>query len=1270
MNRFGKGLIWIKEGGNKTKTDQNVEDFKSLSERERIWLKEMFMGPWDREERKKYPLIDPKTCKYFKKSIFTPRCMENCFREIISNACDNVIKSRKCGLSPDGRFFDSNFDPKRIEVTINGNLITIKNYGAPLVLAPHPEVSDSNGSYYGTVPELIFLKPGSGSNLDANYARTTSGTNGIGSKGTIIHSIYTRIRAGDNIRGCYMDLEVMHNGMEIVNKYYYPGYYFSNGSWFLAGEPYRGENFTEFTYELDFRKYDIDSYTEDEYLLFFKHSFEMCAMAKVPLVFNNVEYDYRNMTKFASCLDYNAAQSKIRFIKLARSDIKISKEECEKYVDDGLLDIESDCTILYTPNNGTTLSYVNFLFTERGGVHATAANNAVLELIHTILKTSNKLKLSDEDREKVDTTFIKNHLTIILNYKCSNPIFSDQTKASLKTPKPKIFFSQNDLKNVDSWKIFDKIQEMINQKNRSDRKKGKIFNIKFRDANNVGKPGKKKVLIAVEGGSAGGYGELFIRYLPGAFDIYAVYPEKGKTKNVSGLSISQMDTPEKSGQDNEIVRFIDTMGLEDEVDYTIHENCKNLRYDELWLMYDADKDGGHITSLKINLLYLRFPSFIKAGRLKMCHLPVIRAVKKNGDTIERFFSEEQYHIWKNNNPNVVHRADYFKGLASSTEEQAKEDTLFAPVTVIYFDNEAEFYLNLVFNKKGDSADERKKWMLYYKDYINRSIINQEGFVTITNILCIRMTGYSLYTLRRALMSNCDGIKDSQRKLIAYLIEEFLFKQGEIKPKKINQISNGAADRYCYHHGDTGFADTLVRLCQTFPGSNNLEYAKGYGVVGTRESNGDNAGAGRYVSAGLVWWFEHLIKKDLYDLVPKVISDEGDKCEPIFIPFLLPMGLANGAEGVAVGWSCKSPAYHIGDLCTFIIHFLKGYQVFPLIPWYRYFTGDIYLEYRTSSKRKKDSYQNFVSNPDIMEYGKTTMCSRGIFNVYNIRTKTIVEEIDDPEQIGKKIKVQKTINICDLEILEVPIGVVPLKLFLHLSALCDEPLNLSTENSNNIRYVFVGYRGSLEAKEIGMINKEGISNISTVDKNGLPVTYNNIYGYIKAYCDNMSDLFFLSKETRLKNLKEECIELAMKVSLILCSINGKIKFINRDDDQLRLEIENVRIDVSYIEHQEILNRLLNSKIPYSIFESLHAKEYTAKNKDKLIAKLKKCEKEIFELEQTWHLQRWVDILENFRSKINSMPEYKKLDKHIDKDYFQCNFEELIEEKIISKNIILH
>ncbi len=95
--------------------------------------------------------------------------------------------------------------------------------------------------------------------------------------------------------------------------------------------------------------------------------------------------------------------------------------------------------------------------------------------------------------------------------------------------------------------------------------------------------------------------------------------------------------------------------------------------------------------------------------------------------------------------------------------------------------------------------------------------------------------------------------------------------------------------------------------------------------------GDDAAAARYIEARL--------SKFALDVVfnPKTtewkLSYDGRNKEPVALPVKFPLLLAQGAEGIAVGLSCKILPHNVGEICEAAIKYLHGeeFQLYPDFP---------------------------------------------------------------------------------------------------------------------------------------------------------------------------------------------------------------------------------------------------------------------------------------------------------------------------------------------------
>ncbi len=186
---------------------------------------------------------------------------------------------------------------------------------------------------------------------------------------------------------------------------------------------------------------------------------------------------------------------------------------------------------------------------------------------------------------------------------------------------------------------------------------------------------------------------------------------------------------------------------------------------------------------------------------------------------------------------------------------------------------------------------------------------------IKNIYDINFLEYASYVIKeRAIPHIDDGFKPVQRRILHTL--------HEIDDGKFHKVANVVGMCMRYHpHGDASIGDALVTLAnkELF-----IEKQGNFGNVFT----GDPASAVRYIECRL----SPLARETLFDpqITQFIDSYDGRNREPVTLPSKLPVLLALGAEGIAVGMSTKIVPHNITELLEAQIAILRDEQhlVFP------------------------------------------------------------------------------------------------------------------------------------------------------------------------------------------------------------------------------------------------------------------------------------------------------------------------------------------------------
>jgi topoisomerase-4 subunit A len=178
--------------------------------------------------------------------------------------------------------------------------------------------------------------------------------------------------------------------------------------------------------------------------------------------------------------------------------------------------------------------------------------------------------------------------------------------------------------------------------------------------------------------------------------------------------------------------------------------------------------------------------------------------------------------------------------------------------------------------------------------------------------------YASYViLERAVPHIMDGLKPVQRRI--------LHSMKRMDDGKYNKVANIVGHTMQFHpHGDASIKDALVQMGQK---DLLIDCQGNWGNILT----GDDAAAARYIEARL--------SKFALDVVfnPKTtewkLSYDGRNKEPIALPVKFPLLLSQGAEGIAVGLSCKILPHNFNELCEAAVHYLynEPFQLYPDFP---------------------------------------------------------------------------------------------------------------------------------------------------------------------------------------------------------------------------------------------------------------------------------------------------------------------------------------------------
>ena len=245
--------------------------------------------------------------------------------------------------------------------------------------------------------------------------------------------------------------------------------------------------------------------------------------------------------------------------------------------------------------------------------------------------------------------------------------------------------------------------------------------------------------------------------------------------------------------------------------------------------------------------------------------------------------------------------------------------------------------------------------------------------------------YASYViLERAVPHANDGLKPVQRRL--------LHSMRELEDGRYNKVANIIGNTMKYHpHGDASIGDALVQMGQK---ELLIDTQGNWGNTLT----GDSAAAPRYIEARL--------SKFALDVVfnPKttnwLASYDGRNKEPETLPVKFPLLLAQGAEGIAVGLSCKILPHNFNELIEGCIALLRK-QTPELVPDFP--TGGIadVSEYNNGKRggrvkcraRIETRKKNLLAITEL-PFGKTTTSLIDSILAANDKSKIKIQRVED------------------------------------------------------------------------------------------------------------------------------------------------------------------------------------------------------------------------------------------------------------------------------------
>ena len=374
--------------------------------------------------------------------------------------------------------------------------------------------------------------------------------------------------------------------------------------------------------------------------------------------------------------------------------------------------MEVDIALQYTDEySENIISFVNNVKTGDGGTHEVGFKTAITKVFNDYARNNGMLKAKDNNLEGTD---VREGLTAVINMKIPENLlqFEGQTKGKLGTPEAR---SVVEAIVTDSLKyyleetkesavaILDKMLKSKSareaaRKAREDVRNGKSKKSEARSLSGKLTPAQARnpkinELFIVEGNSAGGTAKKSRDR-----KFQAILPLRGKIINTEKATSADIFKNE------EINTMIHCIGAGYGSDFQI----KDINYNKVIIMTDADDDGAHIQCLLLTFFYRFMKPLIEEGHLYIA-MPPLYKVDFGKNHIYCWTNEELKAATKNKENYKVQR---YKGLGEMNPEPLWETTMdpdrrnLIKVSI----NDAVLAEKRVSVLMGDVVEPRKEWI--------------------------------------------------------------------------------------------------------------------------------------------------------------------------------------------------------------------------------------------------------------------------------------------------------------------------------------------------------------------------------------------------------------------------------------------------------------------------------------------------------------------------------------------------------------------------------
>jgi DNA topoisomerase-2 len=1097
--------------------------------------------------------------------------------EAIMNAADHIERSRikGCPERPNGL--------PSMEVDMDFKRITVTNYGVAMPIGVHKQ--------YGVhTPQFLFGNLRSSSNYQPGLVRTGIGRNGYGIKAVGIFSEE-------------FSVDIVNMAVGSRYKQTWTGTKLQNVSEpeITPIEDGVNESSVSVSFVLDFERFKMDPEVGFPIEFFSMIAYYVMIIShshKVVTRFNKLVFNNQHILELAAKIypPEVLATSVVHYQLDPRTERVIDVNgvptpALKRGADERIIVPKVELLIVDPSlvDEYKVISCVNGMLTDDGGVHVDAFLNQITPKIvkkvnskdkekETKSKATNGKKPAPKKKEtgrKIQITAkdVKPSIVGILVVRVDNPKFDSQIKNRLKSPVPEISIPESILQPVFDWGFMERLDAILKgleaqALSKTDGKKTSRVKMDAGfDANLAGtKRSNECTLILAEGISAMGYVVDYISQFPQGRDIYGVYPLRGKLLNTRKANTKRIL------KNREIADLKRIIGIKEGLN-----DRNNLRYHKVMIMTDADPDGSHITALIANVFDHLYGNLLESGFIVNYRTKYLRAVK--GAQKKDFYTESEFEEWKNATPNwKTWKFYYFKGLGTSETADVQEDAANPKIIGMSHDEGDSRNFERLFGKSG--ADSRKEWLEEVRAIQNNpysiSNMTEMSFSTFFNR---EFSKYALMSLERAIPQGIDTLKHCQRQIIWGVMQTWKGK-GPFTKMKVAQLCAKIAEMVSYKHGEQAMSAAIIHMASDYIGSNNLPLLVPRGQFGSRFHGGADAASPRYVATEPSEFFYLVFRKEDLPILER-IEDEGEQLEPRFLYPIVPIGFINGSVGVALGHSTSIVNYNPRDITEYIIWWIKkNYQLGrankktpEIIPSFIGFTGEIILhkdaKYDTEAdllvgEGVDDTTLTADTTPNDQDDDEETDPSDEIEQVPTEDALKLLDDTDKKCDMIEMVGVFSILDNGDVHVTELPPGRWTINYYRWLDTLRQKKIIkdfVDNSTKTKINFLIKGMANP-NARKLGLVKKIRLSNITLLDKYGIPVKYNTIHDYLDNFCQNRIIAYEKRYKYYIHALDEKIQDISERIRFIRAVVDEEIIVNKRDDKDIKADMVAMGIKPEY------------------------------------------------------------------------------------------------------------